>query len=331
LPRQVSSLLSDGRIRSLAARQGGHVTHRQLVGLGLSSDAIRHGIGRGYLIPVHRGVHAVGFVARDARQGAHAALLAAGEDAVLSGALAGWLLGMLAMAPAPPWELMAPGRRRRPGLIIHQSTRLLPVDVLTLRDGLRCTNRARTLLDLARGRPERELERLVNRERIDHGLRLASLHDVLGRFPRHPGAGALRAAALSAPDEPFRSPWEVEWPTFARAHDLPPYDMNVRLLPGLIADVVFRPRLLILELDGWGTHGGRAAFRRDRARDRRAYDQLGIPSFRVTYEDLHEDPAAEAAQIRRLVERRRDELHPAAACDTSPRPPAAAEAEKAVY
>jgi hypothetical protein len=148
----------------------------------------------------------------------------------------------------------------------------------------------------------------VNTQRFEHNVSLWALRDVVARFPHHPGAKRLHAVVQAAPDEPYRSEWEMDWPSYARRHGITAaYDMNVPLARGVIADVVVRPRLVIIELDGWGPHGIRSAFERDRRRDREVYAKLGIPTFRITRSDVMEQPAETAATLNRVIARRRRE------------------------
>ena len=57
-------------------------------------------------------------------------------------------------------------------------------------------------------------------------------------------------------------------------------------------DAVWRDARLIVELDGYATHGTRRAFERDRARDRRLTVR-GWRTMRVTSPDLTAELAAE--------------------------------------
>lgn len=313
-----NSAFLDRAVARLALRHGGHVTRTQLLQLGMGRGAISDRIRRGLLIPVYRGVYAVGHLPTNPIDRARGALLACGPGAALSHLSAAAVWEITRRWPEV-LELTAPTDRSPRGLRVHRSTKLLPVDLVRV-DGLLVTSRARALLEVAPGLTDAELLRAVNGQRVNFRLRLSSLHDVLERFPHHPGAARLAAIAAAAPAEPYRSGWEIEWPAYADAWDLPAYDMNVPVAPGVIADVVFRPRLVIIELDGFTTHGLRPAFRRDRARDRKIYAQLGIPTFRLTREDMLERPAEEAALLLEIIRRRRREIGLDARAD----PPASA-------
>jgi hypothetical protein len=293
---------------AVAAAHGWHVTRTELLELGLSRAQIAHRIKRGFLIPVYQGVYAVGHLPTAPRDLAHGALLAAGPGAALYGPSAAYFWQI---APSFPKQIhVAVHAHRRPrGLRVHRIADLLPIDVPVLAGPqVRLTSRARTLLDEAPRLTQKQLTKKVNDQRFDHNLSLSALRDVIKRFPRHPGRRLLSAVIEQAPDQPFRSPWEMDWPAYAARYDIPGYDMNVPLARGVIADVVIRPRVVIIELDGWGLHGLRTSFVRDRRRDRDVYAELGIPTFRITREDVSHEPAETARTLLRIIARRRAEL-----------------------
>ena len=84
----------DVLLARLATSQSGAVGRKQLLALGFTSDEIDHRLETRRLLPVHRGVYAVGHEALSDRGRCIAALLAAGPGAVLSHrtALALWKL-----------------------------------------------------------------------------------------------------------------------------------------------------------------------------------------------------------------------------------------------
>jgi very-short-patch-repair endonuclease len=66
------------------------------------------------------------------------------------------------------------------------------------------------------------------------------------------------------------------------------------------ADFLWRAQRLIVELDGHQTHGARAAFERDRERVR-ILQAHGWRVVRVTWRQLHDDPAGVTADLARLL------------------------------
>jgi hypothetical protein len=99
----------------LASSQHGLVTRVQLLGAGVTKDQIQHRVERGLLLRVHRGVYRVGHRAPSLEAYYLAAVLAAGDEARLSGRAAAHLLGLLKRHVPPP-EVTAPVRRRVPGV-----------------------------------------------------------------------------------------------------------------------------------------------------------------------------------------------------------------------
>jgi hypothetical protein len=74
----------DAAIADLAQRQHGRVAHRQLRLLGFATSSIDRRVQRGILIRLYRGVYAGGHVSKGASGRWMAAVLACGDDAVLS-------------------------------------------------------------------------------------------------------------------------------------------------------------------------------------------------------------------------------------------------------
>jgi predicted transcriptional regulator of viral defense system len=163
---------TDAEIAALAAAQHGVVARRQLLTLGLSNTAISLSARVGRLHRLYHGVYAVGHTVMTREGRWMAAVMAAGDSAVLSHATA-----------AAAWELRPPGagaihvtvpgdggRKRRPGLRIHRSRTLEPTDTTT-HDAIPITTPTRTIIDLAttlKGRPlEQALDRADQRGLVD--------------------------------------------------------------------------------------------------------------------------------------------------------------------
>jgi very-short-patch-repair endonuclease len=87
----------------------------------------------------------------------------------------------------------------------------------------------------------------------------------------------------------------------ARPHGLPPPLCNHVLdapdHPGLEVDVYFATHGLVVETDGWETHGTRRAFQDDRAKDA-ALTAAGYTVMRFTWRRLRDDPQTVADRIR---------------------------------
>jgi hypothetical protein len=184
-------------IHELVNRQHGVIARRQLLAIGLSAGGIDHWMRNGRLIVVRRGIYALGH-AQLRRQGhVLSAVLAVGDDAVLSHRSAARQWGLR------PWsgtfvEMSVPSRRgikAKRDLRVHNATDLHPWEIAE-DDGLPLTTPARTLLDLAAVVPPHHLRRAVERaeqlEIYDHTAVLR----VLTAHPGRPGSPGARRAPL---------------------------------------------------------------------------------------------------------------------------------------
>ena len=297
---------SDEAIAELAGHQHGVVAREQLVALGVGTRAIEHRLEHGRLHRVHRGVYAVGHrvISREARW--MAAVLACGGHAALSHASAGALWGLRPSSRVWADVTVARNLHPRRGIAVHRV--VLPADEVTVELGIPVTTPARTLFDLAAVIRPGALERAVEEADV---LRLhgpLSLGDLLARHPGRPGGPALRrilaAAAIGAGIT--RSELEDRFLALVDDVGLPRPQVNVGLehASGWVeADCVWREAGVVVELDGYASHGTRAAFDRDRARDR-ALEAAGWRVSRVTWAHLHHERDTVVAELRALLTRR---------------------------
>ena len=281
-----------------AERQGGHVTRAQLYEGGLSTRTVSRWVGRGRLIPVYHGVYALGHRSPNPVDRAHAALLAGGERAALTGA-ASLVLWEIWRHWPERFEIVVPGDRRPSGLIVHRSITLRERDV-TVVEGLRVTSAARTLLDAAPRLTDNQLTRAVNDLRLRRLVSLEALTDVIRRNPTHGGVTALRPLLEIAQREPTRSELEDAFLRLIRRHRLPVPEMNVHVC-GHRVDAYFARHRLIVELDGWQTHRMQTAFVDDRRRDAEILAQTGIPTVRLVYDDTVHHGDATAERLRTIL------------------------------
>jgi hypothetical protein len=231
-----------------------------------------------------------------------AAVLAAGEGAVLSHRSAAMLWGIRDSARSRIDVTAAKGVHSRSGISIHEA--VLPADEVTAKDGVPVTTPPRTLLDLAAVAP-RAVERAINEAEV---LRLTdhlSLADLVARHPGRRGVAAIRRVldAGVAGATVTRSRLERAFLEFLDRAGLPRPEVNAHLeISGTLTevDVVWRSARLIVELDGFAAHGTRRAFERDRARDR-ALQAAGWRVIRITWRQLHERPDVLAAELRALL------------------------------
>jgi very-short-patch-repair endonuclease len=291
----------DAAIAVLADGQHGVVTRAQLVAGGLGRDAIDWRVRRGRLHVVHRGVYAVGRRRLTRRGHWMAAVLAAGPSAVLSHRAAAALWDLRA-SERSRCEVSTPRWCRRPGIDVHRA-RLEP-DEITEVDGIPVTSLARTLLDLAAVLPRSQLERATERAEALRLTDVVPLDALLERHRGHRGTAPLREIVKGKMQPALtRSELEDRFLTFLDAHSLPRPEVNADLhLDGrwFEADFLWRDQRLIVELDGHQTHGTRAAFERDRERDR-MLQVHGWRIVRITWRHLHNDPGGVAADLARLL------------------------------
>jgi Protein of unknown function (DUF559) len=96
-----------------------------------------------------------------------------------------------------------------------------------------------------------------------------------------------------------RSELEIEFLTFLDTHDLPRPITNCQSDHGEL-DATWPAARLVVEVDGFATHGTRRAFEADRARDR-ALQVDGSRVLRLTSRQLTGDAGTIASQIRILL------------------------------
>src|SRR5688500_13496619 len=126
----------------LAHGQHGVVTRQQLIGLGFTTDAIRHRLTAGRLHRVHRGVYSVGRPELGREGIWMAAVLSCGSGAALSHASAAALWGIAREEGIV--EVSAPiSTRPRAGIVVHRRADL----ELISRLGIPLTPPVSTLVD----------------------------------------------------------------------------------------------------------------------------------------------------------------------------------------
>jgi very-short-patch-repair endonuclease len=298
---RVVAITIDQAIAAVAGPQQGIVTHRQLLDLGLSATAIQYRVEIGRLHRLYRGVYAVGHRPLSPYALALAAVLACGSGAALSHGSAATLWG-IDKEWRYPLEVTARSARDRPGrLRTHRSKTLMARDI-TDHFGVPVTTPARTLLDNAPRLTDSALARAVNELRLERYLWLADISELLGRHPPTRATKRLRTHLAHPERAPSRSDFERAFPAFAERYGLPEWRLNT-YVAGHEADIFFPAHKLVLELDGYETHGTREQFERDRDRDA---DLLagGIATVRLTWERFTLTPAREAARLHAIIKRR---------------------------
>jgi very-short-patch-repair endonuclease len=214
-----------------------------------------------------------------------AAVLACGPEAVLSHSSAGELWGMLRVRrpPSPAAvdvdvHVTVPtdgGRRARTGIKVHRSLTLRS-DQITRRLNIPVTTPSRTLADLRRTLPQPQFATALRQ----------------AEFLRLPIERGLE------PDG-TRSELEARFLALCRRHRLPMPQVNARAGP-FIVDFLWPAERLLVEVDGWDSHGTRSAFEADRERDTQL-KLLGFQVIRFTWLQLANNPAEVAGALRKLL------------------------------
>lgn len=236
-----------------------------------------------------------------------AAVLACGEDSALCHRSAGARLDLRADNRAIVDVITPSGGagRRRAGIVAHRGTGLLARDIITI-DGIRCTSLARTLLDLAEILDRRGLERAIDRAEQLRILDMNAINDVLARANGHRGAPILRSVLDKhyAGSTITRHKLEELMLAICRTAGIPRPRINEWIaLPnntGYEGDFVWPAQRLIVETDGYETHGTRHAFEHDRERDQRLM-LAGYRVTRFTWRHILNDPERVATVLRNLL------------------------------
>jgi predicted transcriptional regulator of viral defense system/very-short-patch-repair endonuclease len=289
----------DARIAELAARQHGVVSRGQVLAAGIAPTTLRDRVGRGQLVPLHRGVYAVGHA--HLRREGHwlAAVLAAGPGAVLSHRDAA-ALHALRPSNRPRIELSTPRERKPTAKLDVHARRALAADDVTAVDGIPVTTVARALVDLAEVLSHQALMKALGKAERQGKLDVVGIEQALARVRgRRGGSGAKLRAALAelaaAGTTMTRSALEDRFLCLLDAHDLPRPATN-RHIAGYEGDAVWTTARLVVELDGWDAHKTRRAFQHDRAKGN-AIQAAGYVLLRFTHDDVARRPNEVAAQI----------------------------------
>jgi very-short-patch-repair endonuclease len=287
-------------VAELARGQHGVVVRRQLLALGMGDKVVEGWLQRGHLHEVFRGVYVAG-VRRITRKGRWmAAVLAAGERAILSHRSAGRLWHLL--PPAAEWVDVTcpPGRViRRNGIVSHES--LMKDDEWLVEDGIPVTSPFRTVFDLAAVVKIRELERAFHEAEARELRDRVSLPMLLERYPGRRGNRTVRAL-LGAGEDPgiTRNDFEEAFLALVDAGGLSRPRMNADLaVRGRFfeIDALWERERVTVELDSRGIHGTRKKFESDRQRDRILIAE-GWRTMRITWRQLQEEPEEIAADLR---------------------------------
>ena len=288
--------MTDVHLIELAAQQHRCASLRQLHALGYGDDAIRHRLAGGRLVRLYDGVFAVAPVLDEVWTRWMAATLTA-PGSFLSHASAGAAFGFWRVDEQFVVVTRAGdgGPERFEGVLVCRSNTLAG-NITTLR-GVPITTPERTLIDLAANVNRRALERALREAlRLNCTSPRALLHALLAHRGRR-GTAKLRLALGRYTGLPLhRTRSDAEALALVLLNDAvrPIPQINVRVA-GEEADLVWRDRYLIVELDGPQFHLDAA----EDARKQAAWEAAGWTVRRLPTDDVYERPERllEAANV----------------------------------
>jgi hypothetical protein len=284
-------------VAARAERQFGRIHARQLRACGIGFATVSRWTCEGYLHPGDLpGVYAVGHRAPSVEGDLSAAILYAGDGAMLSHATALWWYGILDHKPFAI-DVSTPGRARsRKGVKVHARR-----DVERHWErGLPVTSVAQALLDFAAAARSHRVRYAVAQAEYHELLEVADIVAILGRGK--PGSAKLRKALERHLPQLARTRSELErvFLPLCERGDLPIPEVNVAI-NGVLADVVWRDARMVVMLDGLRGHRTRAQIEKDRRDDLRLR-AAGYAVLRYTWEQVTEEGDLVLADVGRAMQ-----------------------------
>lgn len=305
--RRVPSMRDHDRLVRMATSQQGLLTTQDLEALGVSRAVRRTLVRNGDLVPLHRGVFAVGPDPVSWEQMLRAALLAPGTRRVATHRSALRVHGMRSVDDEIEVAVRYPARSRLEGVTVHRSVDLIERDIMVVQ-GMEVTTPARSLVDAGLVLGPSEVARLVDHALAIEQVTRAELQGIRRRVGEHgrTGVGSIDAALedLPADAEAAESGPEIELLRLIHQAGLPlpvcQHAVRTRAGRQRRIDMAYPREMLALEYDGLEPHSTPAAFRGDRVRQNELVE-LGWRVLRFTWHDLKHTPWAVAGQIRRML------------------------------
>ncbi|AZI58688.1 DUF559 domain-containing protein [Nakamurella antarctica] len=280
--------------------QEGLITRAQARATGLADRRYEQWVTRGSWRRLHPGVYlADSDAARDhGRTRVRATWLWAGERAVIAMDAAAWWWGVTTSAPTSVevWIPPSQGKPGRSGLIVRR--RSVPTADTRFHDGLQLTSQHRTAVDLSAVGNADVLDTLARLSRLRAPVLERTLD--LGRGSR--GWAAAREAVAQCATHPW-SAAERRFHADLRAAGIGGWVANSKIRVGKayrIPDLRFEDVPLLIEIDGFESHGTRAAFESDRLRDAE-FTAVGWTVLRFTWRQIVNDPAWVVRTIRQTL------------------------------
>jgi Protein of unknown function (DUF559) len=281
---------------------------------GISRSMWHRAVEADRLIPIHPGVARLPGAPLTVQARIEAAVLATGPGSLASHRSAALLWG----APPPADDVdevdVIVARSRRPaeldGVVVHRPTDradLRPVH----RSGIAACNPLRVAVDLGAVASYARVEAAVETFLITGVVSMRALEATLARHARrgHEGIGALRAALdrRILGRKPSDSLLEVAFASLVTRRGLPlPVFHPTIVLDGraYVPDFAYHGERVIIEVDGYETHGSRRAFERDRMRDAH-FAAHGWLSLRFTWLNVIRRPDVVSRRLAAALAQRR--------------------------
>lgn len=300
------------RISTLASRQDGVLTRRQLIAAGVDAHKVDSRVKNRVLRKLYAGVYAFGHDRLTPLARQRAAVMAGGPNAVLSHRAAASLLGLL--PPNGKLEVIrssSPDRHRpppahasraiHPGLTIHR-TRSLAATEVTSRHGIPVTSPVRTVINLAERESPKTLDLAIRRGVADKILEIGELARAVDRCRGRKGIAKLRKVLEKwNPGKLLtRSELESKMSDIFVDHGIPAPIINDRRA-GYEIDFQWDGSNILVEGDGGMFHLSPA----DRNRDYRKMLDLaasGHTVVRITDNMVLNEPRKIGITVRKLLE-----------------------------
>jgi hypothetical protein len=282
-------------VRELAAKQDDLVAAWQLMAAGWTRGMVQHRVARDGWRRVHAGVFAVNQAPLSQRQRWVAAVLSA-PGTFLATWSSGTCWGFVERNAGYETVVRvgSGGRRRIGSLLVSQSKTLS--GCTTRHEGLPIVTAARTLIDLA---PQLGAKQLGRAFRESARLKLHTVDELSRVLRAHRGyRGIAPLVALcdryaTIPYHRCRS--DAECLALEILHDagIPKPEVNVDVA-GREADLTWRERMLIVELDGPQWH----LFREQDAEKERRWRSAGFTVRRLPTDDVYDRPERLLVRVR---------------------------------
>jgi very-short-patch-repair endonuclease len=294
------------RIDGFASTHHGLISRPRAEALGVSTSSWYRAIAAQVIEPIHPNVARLRGSPETFEQRALAAVWGAGRGAVSSHRTSASLWNVSRPA-SDPIDLILPARTREArlnGVVVHR-----PVDLMDLRPIIRrkipTTNPMRMLLDLGAVDQDAVFDALIE----VLASKVASPASVRRTMMRHAkkgrhGVGPLRLALERWLGEelPPDSALEAKMAEFITRHQLPAVTFHAVVM-GYEVDFLISGTRIVLECDGWGTHGlDRDQFEFDRVRNGEL-TAAGYIVVHFTWRQLTTDPESVAVRILENVQR----------------------------